>query len=530
MDAHVFRSLCRILTLTLHRARLERIHEPVPGVTAFSFYAEAKKQCLLLRRHRAVPLLFLTDKSPLPNPAFPPAAIMRLRKYAEGRILGEARCNWPERQIAFALPGTGAAPDCWLLLDCRDGPAILQTLPDEFGAKPPWPDPAALPALLGQDQNNMSAPWEQFRVLSPMLRQTLAHLDAMDAAALLVDLEEGGGDLFWYAALDSPISEGNPPLRVCAWPLPPAERGTRFETVTLTTPKAVLPLLRLLQLPLVLADAKSQAEAPAIKKDKSVSRRQNRLLAKLETEKTRIESMLALGDDARLLQTHLWSLPQDEHLGEIRLPLDPALPDGQSRVIPLNPMLSVGENMQSMFRKAAKATRGLDMLERRFTLAREAAHPPSPPPTPASSVPDILPGKKHKKPLFSPSLIQEFVSSDGFILWRGRNAEGNRALLKLARPFDLWFHVEDGPSAHLLVRRDHAAQNVPDRTQEEAAILVGLKSWRRDDPKASVMVALAKHVQPVKGAGPGTVRVQEILRTLFVDIDPMSEAALRLQK
>lgn len=525
MDAHVFRSLCRILALALHRGRLERIHEPVPGVTAFSLYAEGKKQCLLLRRHRAVPLLFLTDKFPLPNPAFPPAAIMRLRKYAEGRILGEVRCNWPDRQIAFALPGPEAAPDCWLLLDCRNGPAILQTLPDEFGAKPLWPDPAALPALLGQDQSQISAPWEQFRVLSPMLRQTLAHLDPIDAAALLVDLEEGGGDLFWYAALDVPISEDNPPLRVSAWPLPPAERGTRFETVTPTTPEAVLPLLRLLQLPLVLTDAKSQAEAPVIKKDKSVSQRRNRLLAKLEAEKTRLESMLALGDDARLLQTHLWSLPQDEHLQEIRLPLDPAQPEGQFRGIPLNPMLSVGENMQIMFRKAAKAARGLDMLERRFALEREAA--PSPPPRPASSAPDVLPGKKNKKPLFSPSLIQEFVSSDGFTLWRGRNAEGNRALLKLARPFDLWFHVEDGPSAHLLVRRDHAAHNVPDRTQEEAAILVGLKSWRRDDPRASVMVALAKHVQPVKGAGPGTVRVQEILRTLFVDIDPECETALR---
>lgn len=445
---------------------------------------------------------------------------MRLRKFAEGRILGEAKCNWVDRQLAFSLPGPAGTPPNWLLLDCRHGPAILYSLPETFAVEPEWPDTSLLPALTAPEPDTgENASWKRFQVLTPLLRRTLAALDPLDAAALLVDLEAGGGDLFWYTPASS---EGAPPLMVSAWPLPPAlEKGV--ETVTTTTEDA-LPLLEALSLPLLLADAKTQANAPTIKEDKSSSRRRTRLLEKLEEERKRLEGMLLLGDDARLIQAHLWHLTPDERLEEIRLPLDSADPEGEARTVPLNSLISVTENMQFMFRKAAKAARGLAMLEKRLELARHL------PPTPVSrpeplSVKETR--KKGKKTAFSPSLIQEFRSSDGLALWRGRSAEGNRALLKLARPFDLWFHVEDGPSAHLLIRRDHAAHEVPDRTLREAAILVGNKSWRKNDPRASIMIALAKHVQPVKGAGPGTVRVQEQWRSILVPLDETLETLLR---
>lgn len=520
MDAHVFRRVGAILAQVLCKARLERIHEPVPGVTAFSLYAFGEKRCLLCRRHRSAPLLFLTKISPLPNPAFPPAAVMRLRKYAEGRVLGEARCNWVERQLAFALPHPGGEAGCfWLLLDCKNGPTIAATLPPEFSSPPPWPAPADLPGLLQQNGEH-DAPWEKFRVLTPLLRRTLALLGPADAAALLVDLEAGDGDLFWYA----PPGNGIPPRHISAWPLPPGaeDAAGMAESITPAEAGAVLPLLEAMQLPLLLADAKAQTLSPAIKQDKSSLRRHKRLLATLETEKNRLAAMLTLGDEARLLQSNLWQLQPDARLETVTLPRDPADSKGETVTIRLNSLMSVTENMQAMFRKASKAARGIAMLDKRLVLLRDA-----PPPSAARPFPETAPQKTEKKAVFSPSQIQEFMSSDGFPLLRGRSAEGNRALLKLARPFDLWFHVEDGPSAHLLLRRDHAAQEIPERSLREAAALVGLKSWRKHDPKAPVMVALAKHVQPIKGAASGTVRVQERLRTLLVFLDASLEQSLR---
>lgn len=521
MDAHVFHLVGAVLASRLHKARLERIHEPVPGITAFSLFVSGEKRCLLFRRHRSLPLLFLTAKSPFPNPAFPPASVMRLRKYAEGRILGEARMNWLNRQLAFALPGPGSAAANWLLLDCRNGPAVIPALPEHFSTPPAWPDASRIHDLIREDAAGNSAPWKDFQVLTPLLRRTLSVLDPLDAAALLVDLEQGGGNLFWHFPQRS---GGTAPRAVSAWPLPSAleETSGMAEIVTPSTPESVLPLLEAMSLPLLLADAKTQNDAPALKQDKSASKKRKRLYAKLEEERKRLEGMLKLGDDARLIQAHLWQLPQDERVEKLCLPLNSAM-EGETRAIPLNPLVSITENMQLMFRKAAKATRGLDMLEKRLALAREA-----PPETREPAAARQTPGtKKTKKTVFSPSLIQEFVSSDGFALWRGRSAEGNRALLKLASPFDFWLHVEDGPSAHLLVRRDHAAQEIPERTLQEAAVLVGLKSWRKNDPKAPVMVALAKHVQPVKGAGPGTVRVQELMRSIFVPLDKTLETSLR---
>ena len=518
MDAHVFRRLGAVIAQVLHKARIERIHEPIPGVTVFSLYLAGQKRCLFFRRHRFVPLLFLTNKSPFANPAFPPASIMRLRKYAAGRILGEARLNWVDRQIAFSLPAPKNSPAIWLLLDCKHGPAIVSHLPGAFTEEPIWPDITAVPSFIQSTDN--TAPWEQFRVLTPLLRRTLPLLEPEDAAALLVDLENGSGDLFWYGPPAHPHT-------VSAWPLPtePERTADWTEQTTSAEPHSLFPMLEAMQLPILLADAKTLAATPTVKRDKSAVKKRNRLLDKLESERKRLEAMLALGDDARILQAHLWNLPPDAQQDAISLPLKPEDPEGDCKTIPLNPLMTVTENMQTMFRKATKATRGLAMLEQRIALARKMPVHSSP------LEPEKMQqtGKKgsDKKPLFSPSLIQEFISSDGFCLWRGRNAEGNRALLKLARPFDLWFHVEDGPSAHLLVRRDHAAQEVPEQTLREAAILVGLKSWRRGDPKAAAMIALAKHVQPIKGAAPGTVRVQERLRTLLVALDETMEQSLR---
>ncbi len=509
MDAHVFRRVSAILAQYLHKARLERIYQPVPSITAFTFFASGRKQCLFFRNHRSNPLLFFTDKSPFPNPAFPPASVMRLRKYAEGRLLGQARCNWVARQLAFALPGPENT-SLWLLLDCKLGPCITRALPDDFEAEPLWPQAGDLPGLLADD----SASWQDFPVLTPLLRRTLASLSPLDAAALLVDLKAGSGDLFWYAPPGGPKPV---PQMVSAWPLPTDDTHGLREIVTSAAAETVLPMLAAMQSPVLLSEAKDIVDRPAQKQDKSVFKRRERLLAKLEEEKKRLEAMARLGDEARIIQANLWKLDPDARLESVALPLDPAEPDGAKRTIAMNSLMSVTENMQTMFRKAAKAARGLAMLDRRLALAREtpAARPgsqPAPQGKAARGLPDA-------KATFPSSLIQVFMSSDGFALWRGRSAEGNRALLKLARPFDVWLHVEDGPSAHLLIRRDHAAQEIPDRTLREAAILVGLKSWRKNDPKATVMTALAKHVSPIKGAGPGTVRVQETLGTILVALD-----------
>lgn len=509
MDAHVFRHVSRILAAALVKARLERVHEPVQGIVAFSFFMSGKKRCLMFRAHRSAPVIFFTERSPFPNPAFPPAYIMRIRKYAEGRILGEARINWAERQMAFYLPPKEGVPEKWLVLDCRNGPCIRAALDPAFENEPAWPS---------MEDLTDPAPWERFPILTPHLRRTLEGMEQRDAAALLVDLEDGGGDLFWYGT-------GEAPTAVSAWPLPFSPQV--WEKTTAADPQNVLPMLEAMWLPVLLKEANTAAKAPEQKQEKSARRKSKKLAEKLEEEKKRLESMRLLGEDARLLQANLWRFPPESRLEEISLPLDASDPDGEVKHIFLNSLLTVTENMELFFKKAAKASRGLAMLEKRMALLQEA------PPISGNALPQPFPAenaprkKKGSGNLFRSSLIQEFVSSDGFTMWRGRNAEGNRSALKLANPFDLWLHAEDGPSAHLIIRRDHAAREIPDRTLEEGAALVALKSWRKEEPKVPVMVALAKHVQPVKGAKAGTVNVLRHMRTVTAVTDSALEEKLR---
>ncbi|MBQ3172624.1 MAG: hypothetical protein IJB53_12075, partial [Mailhella sp.] len=70
-----------------------------------------------------------------------------------------------------------------------------------------------------------------------------------------------------------------------------------------------------------------------------------------------------------------------------------------------------------------------------------------------------------------------------------------------------WMHTADGPSAHVIIRRDHANQDVPQRTLHEAGILAALKSWQQDQSHADIQYSLAKFIHPMKKAAPGTVRI-----------------------
>ena len=129
----------------------------------------------------------------------------------------------------------------------------------------------------------------------------------------------------------------------------------------------------------------------------------------------------------------------------------------------------------------------------------------------ASAAPAREKGREDRKnaalPGDLPRQVQAFRSSDGFLMLRGRDTRGNALALKLAAPHDYWLHTADGPSAHVIIRRDHAGQNVPERTLHEAGMLAALKSWQKDAESASIQYSLAKYIHPMKNAAPGMVRI-----------------------
>lgn len=550
MDAHLFRRFCEAALPLLEGSRIEKLQEAGPALLAVTLYGKGEKRQFCLRHDRKEPFCFLS-RARLTAAAPPDAAIMRLRKYALGRRIAACVPQFRQRRLWLLLTGNaeregGALPAgvaLWLLLDLREGARLHFQTPmagrDAASASPAppepdtplWPAPAALPDAL--------AHWRDWPVLTPALRRTLVHLEAPEQWALLEDLRAGGGDVFLYteAAQDSAAA---PVRAISAWPLPPALRGGLREH----SGGDVLELVERAARHLVLA---RQAEAETAQRARPLQRRLRqieRLLKKLGEEEERLRAMTDGQADALALRAHLWRWDAELRAPFVTLPPDgeddaPPRDDGEAgRRIRLDPRHSLRTNMERMFHAAKRGRRGLELLApRRAALLEEAellrdslagtalpaaapAGEPQPEQTPA-------PGRG-AAPRDLPPHVRAFRSDDGFQLLRGRDARGNAALLRKAAPGDIWLHAEGGPGAHVLIRRAHAGQEVPERTLEQAGCLAACKSWRRDAASARILYAEARHVRPLRGAAPGTVRVDKVLTTREVTVDPALEARLAL--
>ena len=94
---------------------------------------------------------------------------------------------------------------------------------------------------------------------------------------------------------------------------------------------------------------------------------------------------------------------------------------------------------------------------------------------------------------------------EGWTVFIGRSAIENQLLLsKIARASDVWMHVRDAPSAHVIVKNPRQ-QNVPDRVLDEAARWLAQSARKgKSGDVLEIIYTPAKFVRAIKGA-PGRV-------------------------
>lgn len=546
---------------------MEKIQEPADGLLALMIYSGGRKRQLCLRFGRKDPFCFVTAQRISVGRA-PSAPIMRLRKYAGGRRIAACVPQWSERRLWLLLGGGAdvanrAVEDAantaqpmltWLLLDLREGPS-LKFLADADAPEedqPVWPEPEQLAAAL-QD-------WRQWAVLTPALRRTLACLDEPEQWALLEDLRLGGGDLFCYGAahLETAPAPGHasvsvpahvddddpapalprPVLGISAWPLP-AElqqallgKDDKTSRVQEFCGGNALALTELAGQDIVLSRlALDQAREAAQPLDRRV-RKLTKLLDKLREEESRLGGMIACQADALALQGELWRWPADFRAASVRVE---AGPHGPAREITLDLRRSVREEMARMFHTARRGQRGMEHLaDRRAALEaelaslRQARHDSLLGATAGNAEESGSGGRAPGSGMAAtlPKNVQMFISSDGFVLLRGRDSKGNLAARKLAAPHDIWLHAENGPGSHVIIRRAHGGQEVPPRTLDEAGALAASKSWQRDAARARIQYAEVRHVKPMRNAPAGTVRIDKSLPSREVAVDLALEERL----
>ena len=212
--------------------------------------------------------------------------------------------------------------------------------------------------------------------------------------------------------------------------------------------------------------------------------------------------------------------------------------DTPRKTVKLDMRRGVRDNMERLFHTARRGQRGLEHLaERRAVLRAELAT------VQAARQEALLGGIGHAageagKPdrntvalgalrgAALPRNVQLFVSDDGFALLRGRDAKGNIAARKLAAAHDIWLHTDGGPGSHVIIRRAHAGQEVPERTLDQAGALAACKSWQKDAARARILYAEVRHIRSMRGAGTGTVRMDKILYSREVPVDASLETRL----
>ena len=75
---------------------------------------------------------------------------------------------------------------------------------------------------------------------------------------------------------------------------------------------------------------------------------------------------------------------------------------------------------------------------------------------------------------------------------------------RIGRPDDLWFHVKDQPSAHVILQRDDRDE-FGEADIEAAAALAAYHSKAKTSPKVTVDYTRRKYVRKRPAAAPGLV-------------------------
>jgi predicted ribosome quality control (RQC) complex YloA/Tae2 family protein len=106
------------------------------------------------------------------------------------------------------------------------------------------------------------------------------------------------------------------------------------------------------------------------------------------------------------------------------------------------------------------------------------------------------------------SLPYRYHSPSGFELWVGRNNRQNDQLtFRTAGDYDLWFHTQEIPGSHVLLRLSPGA-SLEEPDLQFAADLAAYFSRARHSDQVPVVYTEPRHVYKPKGAKPGMVVYQ----------------------
>jgi predicted ribosome quality control (RQC) complex YloA/Tae2 family protein len=223
-----------------------------------------------------------------------------------------------------------------------------------------------------------------------------------------------------------------------------------------------------------------------------------------------------------------------------------------TRELPLDPAKRPREQVEAVFARAKRLTRGAAVATARMEEAkvklerlarlREAAaavatladlglvcdHAHREDPALLPDLGGIAPPKAGRPR--APKAVgrlpyRAFLSPEGVRVLVGRGASDNDELtLHVAKPHDLWLHAKGQPGAHVVVQLKKGQQPTSDLLLD-AAHLAAHFSDGRDEPVVDVTYVAKRYVRKPRGSPPGMVQVDRE-KVLALRIDMRRLAAL----
>lgn len=202
---------------------------------------------------------------------------------------------------------------------------------------------------------------------------------------------------------------------------------------------------------------------------------------------------------------------------------------GGTITIPLDPLKTPSENLQSYYKRYNKAKNSIQVVNEQIEQARteilyldgllgQLEHASL---QEAEEIREELVEQGYmrdrkkrgmrKKKDTKPAL-EKYISSDGTEILVGKNNKQNDYLTnKLASPQDTWLHTKDIPGSHVVIR----LRQYSEQTLLEAANLAAFFSRAQQGSQVPVDYTLVKHVKKPSGSKPGFC-IYEQQKTVYV--------------
>jgi predicted ribosome quality control (RQC) complex YloA/Tae2 family protein len=305
------------------------------------------------------------------------------------------------------------------------------------------------------------------------------------------------------------------------------ETGGRLEVYPfkLTAFEAQPEKYRSLSLAVLEMTTRRQARVEQADEEKMVLSAVSRTVKRLERRLSNIESDVEKAADyeryrrlGELLQIHLPELKKG--MDSITLP-DAYSESGEKVKIGLDPALTPSENVEAYFRKHRKGREGLALLRRRKEItfdelaqARRMQQELEIDFEPArqkyrTEIESLLPGATDKKHAAPRLPYKEYTLSSGVTIFVGREgADNDRTTFEFARPYELWFHAQQCPGSHVVMKFPNKSFKPSKSEIEETAACAAWHSKARNDSLVPVIYAERRYVRKPRRARPGLVTVQ----------------------